>query len=111
MNKSDVLKMPPRWRLADPNQGNLDLVVERQGEFDGIGMGVLRNGTPFLNQRGLASLCGVQNRHIGELSREWSEHPPKPRVQKIKGFLEDHSYLSKQPILPLRIIARSSGTD
>jgi hypothetical protein len=28
-------------------------------------MGVLKDGTPLLNQRGLARLCGIENAHIG----------------------------------------------
>lgn len=58
-------------------QGELDLQVEK--EFDGIGMGVLSDGTPYLNQRGLAALCGVQNAHIGQISAQWADFDEKPR--------------------------------
>jgi hypothetical protein len=34
-------------------------VLEAETEIAGIGMGVLSDGTPYLNQRGLAALCGV----------------------------------------------------
>jgi hypothetical protein len=67
-------------------QGVLDLEVER--DIGGIGMGVLSDGTPYLNQRGLAVLCGVQNAHIGTISSQWAEWPPKPRVAAIKSILE-----------------------
>ncbi len=46
----------------------LDLGIEADTEVNGIGMGVLSDGTPYLNQRGLAALCGVQNAHIGTIS-------------------------------------------
>ncbi len=46
-------------KTATPVQQVLDLGIERQIEIDGIGMGVLSDGTPFLTGRGLARLCGV----------------------------------------------------
>jgi len=33
-------------------QGFLALEIHKQTEIQGIGMGVLKDGTPFLNQRG-----------------------------------------------------------
>src|SRR5262245_5064098 len=71
----------------DPAQGSLDLRVDRQTEIQGIGMGVLSDGTPFLTQRGLARLCGVQNAHIGTIGVEWSESAQKPRISTIKDLL------------------------
>ena len=51
-------------------------------------MGVLSDGTPFLTQRGLARLCGVENAHIGSLSTGWLDSPQKPRISKIKDLVE-----------------------
>jgi hypothetical protein len=68
-------------------QGNLDLQVDCQAEIHGIGMGVLSDGTPFLTQRGLARLCGVQNAHIGTISSEWDDTPMKPRIVAIRDLL------------------------
>ena len=62
-------------------QGDLDLGIERETEVGGIGMGVLNDGTPYLNQRGLAALCGVMNAHIGTISGQWSEAVEKPRIR------------------------------
>lgn len=70
-------------------QGILPLGIEKTGDFGDIGMGVLSDGTPYLNQRGLAVLCGVENAHIGYISAQWNEDDPKPRIKKIKGILED----------------------
>jgi len=61
------------------------LVVTDYGEFDGIGMGRLSDGQPFLTQRGLAALCGVQNAHIGTISRGWTTN--KPRILAIRARL------------------------
>jgi hypothetical protein len=65
----------------------LPLGIERDKDVGGIGMGVLSDGTPYLNQRGLAALCGVQNAHIGTISSQWSEVDQKPRIQAIKAIL------------------------
>ncbi|WP_159109556.1 hypothetical protein [Bradyrhizobium sp. USDA 3458] len=53
----------------NPAQGSFDIYVDKQTEIQGIEMGVLSDGTPFLTQRGLARLCGVQNAHIGSIGR------------------------------------------
>jgi hypothetical protein len=73
-------------------QGDLPLEIKRDGEYDGIGMGVLSDGTPYLNQRGLASLCGVMNAHIGTISSQWDEPEQKPRIAAIKKILADAGY-------------------
>jgi len=80
----------PSTRLdGSTDQASLPLGIEKSGDYGEIGMGVLSDGTPYLNQRGLAVLCGVQNRHIGTISTEWNENPQKPRIAKIRGILEE----------------------
>jgi len=49
-----LLPTKSRSKKIDPLQGVLDLRVDRETEIQGIGMGVLSDGTPFLTQRGLA---------------------------------------------------------
>jgi len=71
----------------NPDQHELDLCIERDAEFDGIAMGVLSDGTAYLSQRGLARLCGVENAHIGTISRDWNEENQKPRIRAIKEVL------------------------
>lgn len=68
-------------------QGVLDLGIDKERDVEGIGMGVLSDGTPYLNQRGLANLCGVQNAHIGTISSQWDDEVQKPRITTIKGIL------------------------
>jgi len=55
-------------------------------------MGVLSDGTPYLNQRGLAALCGVENAHIGYISAQWNEEEPKPRIAIIKSILNKSGF-------------------
>jgi hypothetical protein len=69
----------------DPAQGRLDLHVDKQTEIQGIEMGVLSDGTPFLTQRGLARLCGVQNAHIGTIGTEWDEEIQKATYLDHQG--------------------------
>lgn len=75
-----------------PSQGELFSEVEK--DVGGIGMGVLSDGRPYLNQRGLAALCGVQNAHIGTISSQWGEIEQKPRITAIKAVLvkSGHSF-------------------
>lgn len=83
----------PRSMRARSNSAQiaLPLVVERECDVGGVGMGVLSDGTPFLTQRGLALLCGVENAHIGTISRDWNRTPPTPRVAKIRAILADRN--------------------
>lgn len=61
-------------------------------EIDGIEMGVLENGVPYLTARGLASLCGAAPSTIIELGNNWAEESAKPRGQKIRRLLLAHDH-------------------
>jgi len=84
-NKINVLAANPGPKEIGSTQALLPLGIEKDAEMGGIGMGVLSDGTPYLNQRGLAMLCGVENAHIGTISAQWSED--KPRIKAIKVIL------------------------
>ncbi len=73
----------PRRKRTQPAKP--EITVAAYGEFGGIGMGRLSTGEPFVTQRGLASLCGVQNAHIGTISRDWTT--AKPRILAIRARL------------------------
>lgn len=90
-----VLAPKPAGKEITSKQEVLELGIERDGEFGGIGMGVLSDGTPYLNQRGLAALCGVQNAHIGTISVQWLEEDVKPRIASIKATLAKMGYTAK----------------
>lgn len=78
-------------------QVSLDLQIEKQAEVDGVEMGVLSDGTPYLTGRGLARLCGVDNATIVRLGAEWNEHLQKPRISRIKGILTLHQVSTETP--------------
>src|SRR4051812_28045359 len=71
---NEFSRLPPKPGQMQINQkqGSLALEIDKQTEIQGIGMGVLKDGTPFLNQRGLARLCGIENAHIGTNSSQWN---------------------------------------
>lgn len=93
-----VSKMPLRQVEIDPSQGELDITVERQIDEDGIGMGVLSDGTPFLNQRGLARLCGVKNKYIGLISSGWNDPQPSRAVQQVRSLLAEQGSIPTEAV-------------
>ena len=48
-------------------------------EVDGVQMGVLSDGTPYLTMRGLARMCGIDNSVLVRLANNWGEEKTKPR--------------------------------
>lgn len=77
--------------VAPPNQPNL-FHVEKQVEHDGVEMGVLENGIPYLSESGLARMCGISRKNLYSLSQNWSEEQTKPRGAEIKKLLEQSGY-------------------
>jgi len=75
--------------LISGKQKELDLIPITEGEIDGIGMGVLSDGTPYLSARGLARLCGVVASGITTLTSSWESERLKPRGQKISALLRE----------------------
>lgn len=93
-NKINVLASKSTQLEISP-QGHLALGIEKAGDFGEVGMGVLSDGTPYLNQRGLAVLCGVENAHIGTISSQWNDEDPKPRIRKIKNILDEAGFTAQ----------------
>jgi hypothetical protein len=92
-NKIKVLAPKSASKEITLAQSSLPLGIDKIADVNGIGMGVLSDGTPYLNQRGLAALCGVQNAHIGTISSQWNDED-KPRIKSIKGILAKAGYTS-----------------
>jgi hypothetical protein len=102
-----VFRLPASIQSEDDGQQELAL-----GELDGarmhpFGMGVLSDGTPFLTQRGLAVLCGVENAHIGTISSQWRDDIPKPRVNKIRDILARDGHQLEDAHVLVKIGART----
>lgn len=77
--------------MTPPSQETL-FRVEKQTERDGVEMGVLENGIPYLSESGLARMCGIARRSIRDLSAEWENEKLKPRGQKIQEKLVELGY-------------------
>lgn len=82
---------------ARNNQGTLFPV--KDVEVDGVQMGVLSDGTPFLTLRGLARMCGIDHKTLFEFTSNWKEERTKRRGSAInrlllaQGFTGDALYL------------------
>lgn len=107
MEASHIKKLPIKTQSHEVQaQGELDLGISCEAEIQGIGMGVLNDGTPFLHQRGLAALCGVMNAHIGTISSDWNEEHEKPRIKTIKSLLAKRGIFIDSP----HIATKQGGT-
>src|SRR5450756_2085351 len=68
-NKGLTTNSPPQ--PAGGNQYVLDLDVEVEKAVDGIEMGVLENGMPYLTQNGLAYVCGIARSVVYDIAKDW----------------------------------------
>jgi hypothetical protein len=87
--------------LVTPEQLKFDLCIEKEVEVNGVGMGVLSDGTAYLTGRGLARVCGIVQNAIVELTNYWSHSPPRPRETKIKDILRQQGIEYSAPFIPL----------
>lgn len=86
---------------TNENQQNeqLKIAIITSKEVDGIEMGVLNDGTPFLTGRGLARACGISNSNIVAITNSYAQGGGQPRDVKIaelllaQGFEGGHLYV------------------
>lgn len=100
-NNNLVAVMPGKV-AANSVQGVLDLGIAKQKEIDGVGMGVLSDGTPFLTLRGLAQLCGVNHSVIQGINAEWDADLPTPRATRLREILKSHGDEVSLPYIPIQ---------
>ena len=94
-------------QLATSRQMPLDLGVEIQKDVNGIEMGILDNGIPYLTQRGLAEVVGIARFAIQGITKEWEEHYNdnvigKDRISFFKQYLHTHGF--NEPTLHLETV-------
>jgi hypothetical protein len=58
-----------------------------QTEIDGVEMGVLSNGVPYLSGRGLARMCGIDHAVLHRMAANWNDEKHKPRGSYIATIL------------------------
>lgn len=84
--------MPSKNSLSTtPSQIELPLDIAAEREINGVGMGVLTNGVPFLTLRGLARMCGVDHSMIVRISEQWFDTPLKRREKRIKELVREQN--------------------
>lgn len=71
------------------HQLQMELYPIKEADVDGIQMGVMNDGSPFLTQRGLARLCGVDHAALLRLASNWDDERTKPRGQFIDQKLRE----------------------
>lgn len=84
--QNKLVKIPPRPPRTPQNEPKL--FIDKEKEIDGIGMGVLSDGTAFLTGRGLARLCGIDSSRISELQKAWSDDSTNAMANGVKRILE-----------------------
>ena len=86
---------------AAPKQLPLELGIEVQKDVNGIEMGVLENGIPYLTQRGLAGVAGVSRNVIQTITKEWEDHYSdtvlgKDRISFFKAYLFEKGFYEEK---------------
>ncbi|MDX6496973.1 MAG: hypothetical protein QOG23_233 [Blastocatellia bacterium] len=79
-----LTKIPPSY---GHQQKQITLFPVTEVEVDGIQMGVLSDGSPFLTLRGLARMCGVDHTALLRLATDWDNEKSRPRGLKIQELL------------------------
>jgi hypothetical protein len=107
VNKINGLEAISATQVATLKQVPLDLGIEVQRDVNGIEMGVLENGIPYLTQRGLSDITGIARNAIQGLTKEWEEHFGdeifgKDRISFFKDYLFKNGY--REPRLYIETI-------
>lgn len=84
-------------------QFELNLTPVKHTSPDGIEMGVMSDGTPYLCARGLALLCGVAPSNIITLVKEWDVLRSKPRGQAIEKIINAQGGDASTLYAPIRV--------
>lgn len=66
--------------------------IEKQAEINGVEMGVLENGVPYLSESGLAQMCGIDRKVLNRLAVGWADEKLKERGAAINTLLESAGY-------------------
>lgn len=77
------------------------LFIDKEKEIDGVGMGVLSDGTAYLTGRGLARLCDVSNARIVELGKHWSDASTIGMVETVKKILREKGEMPDKPFIEI----------
>ena len=110
--QKDSISPPPQIQADIPqetvsdgtvrnSQLALDIGIEVERSVNGVEMGVLQNGVPYLTQRGLATAAGVGRATIFDISKEWEQRyenifSPNSRLAHFVDFFQAAGYDEEQ---------------
>lgn len=98
-------------QVAGQSQIPLDLGIEVQKDIDGIEMGVLGNGIPYLTQRGLAGVTGANRSVIQAITKEWEDQFNNPVLGKDRNsFLKNYLFKNGYTEPKLHLETVQNGT-
>jgi len=101
MLKANELARKMASEPASPRQGVLDIGIQIQKDVNGIEMGVLENGIPFLTQSGLSKISGAARSVIYDVTQEWAAHfddevVSKGRYSWFRQYLSERGFNERQ---------------
>lgn len=101
-NSLSVSTLPPQTRRSPISSGKqIPLFVDKEKEIDGVGMGVLSDGTAFLTGRGLARLCDVSNARIVEMGQTWKALSTNAMAEGVKKILREKGVMPDEPYIEI----------
>lgn len=74
---------------------------------NGVEMGVLDDGTPFMSMRGITRICGVSNSHLSDTAKAWTEG--RPTATKLGQFLVNSGVPTNEILYVPMAVAASQG--
>ncbi|MCC6794449.1 MAG: hypothetical protein IT366_04965 [Candidatus Hydrogenedentes bacterium] len=91
-SKSGIANALATITIPSPNtpSGQMEFQIEKRTEIDGIEMGVLTGGIPYLSGRSLARLCGVNAGRISEMQSAWATASDNSMTAKVKAIMVSH---------------------
>lgn len=108
-NKNNNLASKIGAQVAIKKQLPLDLGIEIQKDVNGIEMGVLDNGIPYLTQRGISEITGVNRSVIQAITKDWEDHfydevIAKDRLFFFRTYLEERGF--REPTLYIETVQK-----
>lgn len=77
--------------------------AEKQAERDGIEMGILENGMPYLSESGLAKMCGVARSTIQNRANSWHQKKLTKADEELGQILSSKGYDSDELFIQVEL--------
>jgi len=88
----------------------LDVDVEVETTVDGVEMGVLENGIPYLTQNGLAEACGIARSVVYDIAKDWVKNYDNEVLGNDRNsFLKEYLFRNGYKEQSLYIETESNG--